>query len=70
MAIFFSSVINYVLFALDMFGSAVLLKRGDRSLGNILALRRGGLVAYQGFYQSICPAQQNLLTLNIGVVSF
>ena len=70
MAIFSSSVINYVLFAVDMFASALLLKRGDRSLGNISVLRRGGLVAYRGFYQSIHPAQQNILTLNIGVVSF
>ena len=70
MAIFSSSVINYVLFAVDMFASTVLLKRGDRSLGNISALRRGGLVAYRGFYQYIRHTQQNLLTLNIGAVSF
>ena len=70
MAIFSSSLINYVLFAVDMFASALLLKRGDHSLEKNSALRRGGLVACRVFYQSISPAQQNLLTLNIGVVSF
>ncbi|KAH9299202.1 hypothetical protein KI387_030884, partial [Taxus chinensis] len=30
---------------------------------------QGGLVAYRGFYQSIRPAQQNLLTLNLDIAA-